>query len=355
MATADVAVMGGGIMGLAVAWALCRRGARVRVVEARRIGAGASGGVVGALVPHRPDPWDGFKAFQFESLMMAEGWWQAVTAAGGVDPGLARDGCLHPIADAGALSRAEARVAAAADLWQGRAACAIIPAADAGALCPSAPLGVVLRDDAAARIDPRRALAALAAALRARGAEIREGARDPGPAGAVIHATGAEGLAAAGPLAGRGVKGQALRLALVLPAGTAQLHAPGLHVVPHADGTVAVGSTSEDAFEAPDTTDARLDALLERAVAFCPVLGDAPVIDRWAGVRPRAASGRLLLGALPGRGAGRGAGYVANGGFRIGFGIAPLAAERLADLVLTGRADIPPDFLPEPSPGTGAP
>ncbi|MGA0778753.1 MAG: FAD-dependent oxidoreductase, partial [Gemmobacter sp.] len=54
MATADVAVMGGGIMGLAVAWALCRRGARVRVIEARRIGAGASGGVVGALVPHRP-------------------------------------------------------------------------------------------------------------------------------------------------------------------------------------------------------------------------------------------------------------------------------------------------------------
>ncbi len=40
MATADVAVMGGGIMGLAVAWALCRRGARVRVVEARRIGYG---------------------------------------------------------------------------------------------------------------------------------------------------------------------------------------------------------------------------------------------------------------------------------------------------------------------------
>ncbi|MGA1268693.1 MAG: FAD-dependent oxidoreductase, partial [Gemmobacter sp.] len=111
----------------------------------------------------------------------------------------------------------------------------------------------------------------------------------------------------------------------------------------------------EEAFEAPDTTDARLDARLARAVAFCPVLGDAPVIDRWAGVRPRAASGRLLLGALPGRGAG----YVANGGFRIGFGVAPLAAERLADLVLTGRADIPPDFLPDflpaPSPGAGAP
>ncbi|MFZ9686311.1 MAG: FAD-dependent oxidoreductase, partial [Gemmobacter sp.] len=56
MATADVAVMGGGIMGLAVAWALCRRGARVRVIEARRIGAGASGGVVGGRGPPPPPP-----------------------------------------------------------------------------------------------------------------------------------------------------------------------------------------------------------------------------------------------------------------------------------------------------------
>ena len=342
MATPDVAVLGGGIMGLSVAWALTARGARVRVIEARRIGAGASGGVVGALIPHRPDPWDGFKAFQFDSLMMAEGWWRAVAEAGGIDPGHARAGCLHPIADAGALRRAEARVAAAADLWQGRAGCAIIPASEAGALCPPAPLGVVLRDDAAGRIDPRRALAALAAALRARGAEICEGVRDPGPAGAVIHATGAEGLADDGPLAGRGVKGQALRLALALPAGTAQLQAPGLHVVPHADGTVAVGSTSEDAFDAPDTTDARVDALLARAATFCPALVGAKVIERWAGVRPRAASGKPLLGAIPGR---PGA-FVANGGFRIGFGIAPLVAERLADLILTRADAIPPGFRP---------
>jgi glycine/D-amino acid oxidase-like deaminating enzyme len=59
-------------------------------------------------------------------------------------------------------------------------------------------------------------------------------------------------------------------------------------------------------------------------------------------VRPRAASGKPLLGAIPGR---PGA-FVANGGFRIGFGIAPLAAERLADLILTGADAIPPGFRP---------
>ena len=49
---AQIAVMGAGIFGLASAWAMARRGARVRVIEASRIGAGASGGVVGALAPH---------------------------------------------------------------------------------------------------------------------------------------------------------------------------------------------------------------------------------------------------------------------------------------------------------------
>ena len=45
---AQIAVMGAGIFGLASAWAMARRGARVRVIEASRIGAGASGGVSGS-------------------------------------------------------------------------------------------------------------------------------------------------------------------------------------------------------------------------------------------------------------------------------------------------------------------
>ena len=66
------------------------------------------------------------------------------------------------------------------------------------------------------------------------------------------------------------------------------------------DGTVAVGSTSERDV-ADTTTDAQLDALIARAQAICPALAGAEVIDRWAGVRPRALSRAPLVGAWPGR------------------------------------------------------
>ena len=52
-----------------------------------------------------------------------------------------------------------------------------------------------------------------------------------------------------------------------------------------------------------------------------------------------------MLGAYPGRNGQ----YVANGGFKIGFGMAPKVAEVMADLVLEGRDAIPADFRVEAS------
>ena len=81
MATADVTIMGAGAFGLSIAWECARRGARVRVCEAARIGAGSSGGIVGALAPHVPEQWNAKKQFQLDSLLMAEGFWAGVGAA----------------------------------------------------------------------------------------------------------------------------------------------------------------------------------------------------------------------------------------------------------------------------------
>ena len=132
--------------------------------------------------------------------------------------------------------------------------------------------------------------AALVGALRAQRVEVRVGAADE--VGAVVHATGVAGLADLSAYVGRtvgaGVKGQALALrheACDLP----QLFVDGLHIVPHVDGTVAIGSTSESVWH-EDGPDAQLDGLLTRAVAAVPVLAGAEVVARWAGVRPRAAS-----------------------------------------------------------------
>ncbi len=346
MATVDVTVRGGGIFGLSVAWACVARGARVRVVERRRIGAGSSGGVVGALAPHVPERWNPKKQFQFESLLMSRDWWAGVAEVSGMDPGYARLGRLQPLADAAAVELARARAEEAATLWAGAAVWEVVPAAGQP-FAPVSPTGLLVRDTLTARLHPRRALAALVGAIRARGGEVVEGA-EAGDEGAVVHATGWEGLLELsrdlGRPVGTGVKGQALVLAH--DAGDApQLFADGLHIVPHVDGTVAVGSTTEREFLTPEGLDGEIDALAVRAGGLCPALRDAPIVDRWAGVRPRARTRSPMLGAWPGR-AGH---YVANGGFKIGFGIAPRVAAVMADLVLEGRDGIPRGFRVEDS------
>jgi glycine/D-amino acid oxidase-like deaminating enzyme len=338
MARADLTVRGAGIFGLTIAWASARRGARVRVIDPHGIGAGSSGGLVGALSPHVPEAWNPKKQFQLESLLMAEGWWRGVEAASGIASGYARLGRLQPLEDARAVEAAQARATSAADLWRGQADWRVVPVTGQG-WEPVSPSGWLVHDTLSARISPRMALEALSAAVIALGGEVLAEGEEIGP---VIHATGVAGLrdlsAALGHPVGSGVKGQALALQFDAR-DRPQLFVDGLHIVPHADGTLAIGSTSETSWtdEGPD---AQLDGLLDRAVAALPILHGAPVVARWAGVRPRAATRAPLLGAWPER-AGH---YVANGGFKIGFGMAPKVAEVMADLVLEGQDGVPEGF-----------
>ena len=341
---ADVTVMGAGIFGLSVAWSCLRRGARVRIVDPAGVAAGASGGPVGALAPHVPERWNAKKRFQFESLIMAERFWAEVAEASGLPTGYGRCGRLQPLADARALALARARARQAAALWQGRARWEVVAAAPAGAWAPASPTGWLVRDSLSARLDPPRAMAALAAALRTGGAEILPEAP---PRGAVVWATGAAGLEALsrhfGRRFGSAVKGQAALLAHDAGPGAPQIYADGVHLVPHEGGRLAVGSTSERTFDSPDRVDGRLDEVLQRAARVVPALAGAEVIARWAGLRPRAISRAPLLGRWPGR-AGH---YIANGGFKIGFGVAPKVGAVMADLVLEGRDGIPAEFTPE--------
>ena len=71
----------------------------------------------------------------------------------------------------------------------------------------------------------------------------------------------------------------------------------------------------------------------------------ADVLFSWAGVRPRAKSRAPMLGTHP-ICAGQ---FIANGGFKIGFGMAPMVARVMTDLVLDGRDAIPDGFRPEAS------
>ncbi len=342
MTRVDLTVRGGGIFGLSVAWEAVLRGARVRLIEREGIGFGASGGLVGALTPHTPEGWNPVKAFQLASLLRAESWWAKVDATSGQPSGYARVGRLQPLADAAAVALAQTRAMQAETLWQGQAAWHIIPTTG-DAWQPASPSGLLIHDTLSARVSPRLAVASLGAALRAKGAELVIG--DAAEDGAVVWATGAAGLEALtadlGRKAGQGVKGQAVSVHLPGFAAHPQLFIDGLHIVPHADGTIAIGSTTENQWTHLDT-DAQSDALLDRARTALPLLRDAPEVARWAGLRPRAASRGPLLGPWPGR-PGH---FIANGGFKIGFGVAPEAARLLCDLVLEGRDMIPPEFKP---------
>ena len=341
---ADVTVLGAGIFGLSVAFACQSRGARVQVIDPNGVGAGASGGVVGALAPHVPENWNAKKQVQFDSLLMAETFWHDVETISGMSPGYARLGRVQPVADEAALALARQRAKTAGPLWQGAATWQVIDAADAP-WAPHSASGFVIFDTLSARLHPRRACAALAAAITARGGTITD---DAPHRGRVLHATGTYDLdrlsATMGSTVGNGVKGQGALLhfdARDLP----QIFAAGVHIVPHADGTTAIGSTSERVFDDPTSTDAQLDAVIEAAMTALPVLHGARVIERWAGVRPRSRSRAPMMGAHPlhkGH-------FIANGGFKIGFGIAPKLAELMAELMLEGRDGIPDDFRPEAS------
>lgn len=340
MTSIDVTVRGAGIFGLSIAWACVQAGARVRVVDPFGPGAGSSGGLVGALAPHVPENWNPKKQIQLESLLMAQRFWAEVETAGGVSPDYARSGRLQPVQDDRALDLARARCDTARGLWQHHATWQVIRADPADPWAPVTPSGWLIRDTLSARMSPRRASAALVAALKARGVDILPEAADEGR---VLHATGWQGLRtlsdSLGKNVGAGVKGQSLLLRHDA-GGAPQIFAGGLHIVPHHDGTVAIGSTSERDFDDPAACDEQCDDLHARAIAALPVLRDADVVERWAGVRPRAKSRAPMLGSWPNR-PGH---YIANGGFKIGFGMAPKVAEIMAALLLEGRDIIPDGF-----------
>lgn len=321
---------------------MARRGAAVHVIERHRIGAGSSGGHVGALAPHAPDNWNDKKQVQLDSLLMAQSFWREIEAFSGLSSGYARTGRLQPLAD-GTDEKIQARIQAAARRWPSGMGIRILADPGTGP-APCSPSGLWLWDGLTARISPRAALAALTGAIRKSGGVITTGTEIPSGAsdGPVLWATGTPGLAdltkALHRPVGTGVKGQSLLLDHAAPEA-AQVYIDGLHIVPHADGTTAIGSTSENSF-AHDRPDEQIDALLERARAQCPALQDARVIETWAGIRPRARSRAPLLGAWPDR-PGH---YVANGGFKIGFGMAPRIAQMMADLILDGHDTIPDGF-----------
>ncbi|WP_149741132.1 FAD-binding oxidoreductase [Rhizobium sp. NFACC06-2] len=368
-ASVPLLIVGGGIMGLWAAVKAERLGIETLLVEADRPGGGASGGLLGALMPHMPDRWSDKKQFQFDALVALEKEIAGLEAETGLSAGYRRSGRIIPLPKPHLRAIAERHERDALENWVSGERRFHWHVGDrpsvAGWLDDAAGEAGFVFDTLAARVSPRAMIALLSAFLgKARHVRLAEGCRvfsldaDAGRAvlssgdavsfGHVIVANGhgafplirdAIGLEA-GVTLGQAVKGQAALLDAGADPAMPVVFLNGLYIVPHEDGTVAIGSTSEDCFSDPFSTDEKLEKLLADASAVVPSLIRAAVLERWAGLRPKAVGRDPMVGTIPGHPK-----LVAlTGGFKVSFGLAHFLADAALQTVCGHTPVIPSGF-----------
>lgn len=354
-------------MGLWAAFEAGKAGLKTLLVETQAAGAGASGGVLGALMPHMPDRWSAKKQFQFDALVSLEARVAEVEALTGLSAGYRRSGRLIPLPKPHLREIALRHQADAAEVWKTESQAFHWHVTDAppvsGWVRAEAGTNGFVHDTLAARVSPRGLVAALQAALAtfpnvsflpetvhaidAAGKRLHLSSGEPVSFGTCIVAAGVASfslLQALGPALekplGQAVKGQAALLAADVDPGLPVIFLDGLYVVAHEGRHVAIGSTSENSFSEPFSTDAQLDALIASARDLVPALADAPVVERWAGLRPKAIDRDPMVGPHPDH-----PGVIAlTGGFKVSFGLAHVLA-RAALAAAGGEAmAVPPGF-----------
>ncbi|MDL2400442.1 NAD(P)/FAD-dependent oxidoreductase [Rhizobium mayense] len=363
----ELLIVGGGIMGLWAAVHAERLGIDALLVDSGRLGQGASGGLLGALMPHMPDKWSEKKQFQFDALVSLEHEIAALEAATGLSAGYRRSGRLIPLPKQHLRKIALGHSRDAETHWHHgdrRFHWHVLDAAPAsGWIDPAAGESGFVFDTLAARVAPRAFLRVLAEYLsKAKHVRVVEATEvesvDP-DRGVAATREGAlrfrRCILSAGhrsfpildeltpgrhsPL-GVPVKGQAALLKADVDAALPVIFRDGLYIVPHEGGLVAVGSTSENRFCDPLSTDDQLDDLLGAARMMAPTLAGAEVVERWAGLRPKAIDRDPMVGAHPGHQR-----LIAlTGGFKVSFGL----AHRLAEAAVREALEIPFSFkLPQ--------
>ncbi|HYY82242.1 MAG TPA: glycine oxidase ThiO [Actinomycetes bacterium] len=353
---ADVVVVGGGAIGLGVAWRAAQAGMAVTVVD-EAPGRGASWAAAGMLAPVTEVHY-GEQALLALNLEAAARWpafAEELEQAAGRPVGYRRCGTLTVARDADDNAALE-------DLYRFQRDCGLQVERLAGRDCrrlepglaPRVRGGVLAAGDH--QVDNRALVVALLAACDRAGVTTRPGrvaeVRTAGGRVSGVTLAGGEALAAgtvvlaagcwSGALGGlaaellspvRPVKGQLLHLRGPAGQPLCQRNVRGLeaYVVPRADGRVVVGATVEERGFDTRVTAGAVHDLLHAAAELLPDVAELELVEAVAGLRPGSPDNAPLLGP-----AGPDGLLVATGHYRNGILLTPVTAAAVAELLAGG-------------------
>jgi glycine oxidase len=347
-----VIVIGGGIIGAAIAWRLARERAEVLVLERARLGQEASWAAAGMIAPQAEAQTPGvFFDLCLAARRVFDATIDRLVADSGVDPEYDPHGILYITLDAAERTELEARARwhrearALVHELSGDEARRIEPAISSETL-----YALHLPDNR--RVDNRKLTQAYIAAALNAGAQFREGVQVDSIAVTGGRATGVQLhdsttlaadliIVAAGTwshqirgleadrVALHPVRGQMLcfetRPRILTPA----VFSMRAYLVPRRDGRILAGSTMEETGFNKTVTLAGIEKIIRGALAMVPSLGDLPFREAWAGLRPATKDLLPVIGHSP---------SVANviwstGHYRSGLLLSALTGEVVADLV----------------------
>ncbi|QNI60137.1 glycine oxidase [Synechococcus sp. BIOS-U3-1] len=341
-ATEAILILGGGLMGLAIAHQLARRGLQVAVLSRRR--SEAAGFVAaGMLAPHAEGLEDQLLALGEISLKRISGWVAQIEADSGLSCGLRSTGIVVPFRSAEERDRYptanQGEPLNRDDLDQ-----------ELPGLAAAWTAGLLFAQDG--QIDNRRQLMrALESACVDRGVHFQEGvevldlihrdgrlsgvrARDSEgslfslPCRQAVLCSGAWSARLLPELPVFPVKGQMLSLQTPRGALRRVIFGPGIYMVPREDGLVVVGATSErEAGFSEGLTPHGQTTLKEGIAALMPEAIHWPPMERWWGFRPCTPDEGPLLGSSPIEGL-----LLACGHHRNGVLMASATSELIADI-----------------------
>ncbi len=360
--SSDVVIVGGGVIGLSIAYRLACEGVLSTVLDRGGVGREASWAGAG-MIPANTERLKTNPTVELRSwsACLYPEWSRALLTETGIDNGYRRTGGV----DVAATESEERDLRSMAGRWklEGIAYERLDPSDFVRvepALGPDLRVAYFLPDRAQVR-NPRH-LRALAMAAAKRGATIRPGLGARGFDGVDGRITAVE--TTAGPIAcgsvvlcagawtgellgGLGVsaptpplRGQIVLLKSEKPILRRIVEHGDKYLVPREDGHVLIGSTEEDVgFDTRPTIEG-IRALIDEAFRLCPALAAAEVEKVWAGLRPGSSDSRPYLGPVPGYSNV----FAATGHKRAGLQLSPATAEVLVDLVLgrPTRIDLTP-------------